>query len=188
MAVPTNYTTADLTGKFTVAKDISDTPDEMLAAQGFGWLKRKAIGVAYITLTIKNYKDANGVEHLDCAQHLTGGIPANNEERTLNWDEKSYSDFNFGHVRDKAKRITDINEIQDEFLKTGWTADTLEHGVVQTVMTSDTPKSGRTWVWNQIWGVEEVNGERRFVRRMLLTDKDGKRITKRIVLDYLGAP
>ncbi|KAI3615589.1 lccl domain-containing protein [Moniliophthora roreri] len=187
MAVPANFTTRDFTGKFTVAnKGISDSPDEVLAAQGFGWLKRKAIGLAYVTLSVKNYKDANGVEHLDVGQALTGGIPANSEERALDWEEKRYNDVHFGHVIDKAKRVTDLNELDDDHLKQGWTKDSLEHGLIETYVVSDTPKSGRSWINIQVWGIEEINGERRFVRRIVLTDKDGKHIAIRMVFDYLG--
>uniref|UniRef100_A0A0W0FGZ1 Uncharacterized protein n=1 Tax=Moniliophthora roreri TaxID=221103 RepID=A0A0W0FGZ1_MONRR len=146
MAVPTEFTILDITGKFVMNKTLSDPTDDILAAQGVGWMKRKAIGLATLTLFVKHYKDDNGVEHIDIDQVLTGRIPGTREERTLNWTERENEDHVFGPVVGKSRRIKDLSEIEDDFLKTGWTPDSLEHGLVQSWVESDTPQSGRTWI------------------------------------------
>ncbi|KAK7059105.1 hypothetical protein VNI00_001730 [Paramarasmius palmivorus] len=188
MAVPTEFTILDITGKFVMNKTLSDPTDDILAAQGVGWMKRKAIGLATITLFIKHYKDDNGVEHIDINQTLTGGIPGTREERTLTWTERENEDHVFGSVIGKSRRLKDLGEIDDDFLKTGWTPDSLEHGLVQSYVESNTPKSGRTWIAVQLWGIEEINGERRYVRHVHFTGPDGKIIKARLVYDYRDIP
>lgn len=56
-------------------KKLSDPrSDDILAAQGVGWMKRKAIQLATITLTVKHFKDDKSVENINIDQALTGGI------------------------------------------------------------------------------------------------------------------
>lgn len=56
------------------------------------------IGLATITLYVKHYKDDDSVEHIDIKQTLTGGIEGTEENRTLDWKERSVEDRVFGHV------------------------------------------------------------------------------------------
>lgn len=131
-------------------KTISDqSTDQILTLQGVGWLKRKAISYGTLTLTIKHYKDDAGVEHIDIDQTLTGGIPGTRETRTLTWTERENEDHIFGHVIGKSRRVK-AEELGEEFLKKNWTSDTFEHGVVQSYVESDTPKSGTSWIANQV--------------------------------------
>jgi hypothetical protein len=116
--------------------------------QGVGWFTRKVIDMSSITLAVKHYKDNGGVEHIDIDQTLIG-IPGTSEKRTLWWKERENYDHIFGHVKGKSRRIK-VDELDLEFLKTGWTADTIEHGVVQSYVESDTPKSGTVWIGNQV--------------------------------------
>jgi len=167
-------------------KTISDqSTDQILALQGVGWLKRKAIAYGTLTLAIKHYKDDGGIEHIDIDQTLTGGIPGTSEKRTLTWTERENDDHIFGHVLGKSRRIK-AEELEDEFLKNHWTSETLEHGVVQSYVESDTPKSGTTWIANQTWGIEEIDGERRYSRHIKFTGPEGEDIECRLVYDYLG--
>lgn len=57
----------------------------MLTLQGVGWFTRKAIQLATVTLDINQYRDDNGVEHIDIEQTATGGIKGTTENRTLDW-------------------------------------------------------------------------------------------------------
>lgn len=119
--------------------------------QGIGWLKRKAIALATITIFLKHYKDDTGVEHIDIEQTMTGGIPASNENRTLDWTPREVEDKTFGHVIGKSRR-TNVDDLDIDFLKKGWTSDTLTHGLVQSYVESNTPKSGISWIGNQVCG------------------------------------
>jgi hypothetical protein len=42
------------------------------------------------------------------------------------------------------------------------------------------------WVQHQTWGLEELDGERRYVRRIVVT-KGHKRETARLIFDWEGA-
>lgn len=52
-------------------------------------------------------------------------------------------------MKGKSRRVK-VEELDIAFLKEGWTADTIEHGVVQSHVESDTPKSERVWIANQV--------------------------------------
>ncbi|KAH9486607.1 hypothetical protein JR316_0000672 [Psilocybe cubensis] len=188
MAVPSDFTVLDISGKFVMNKTLSDQrTDTILQLQGVSWLKRKAISIGTITLAIKHYKDEDGVEHIDIDQTLTGGIPGTRETRTLWWKERQNEDHLFGAVIGKSRRVK-AEELDIPFLQGPWTADTLEHGLIQSYVESDTPKSGTTWIANQTWGIEEIDGERRYVRHVKFTGPKAEDIEAKLVYDYAPAP
>lgn len=169
MAAPATITTLDLSGKFVMVcllyvdllitrcihlftpqnKTLSNSTDKMLELQGVGWLKRKAIALATITLNINHYKDDGGVEHIDIDQILTGGIPGTTEKRSLNWTFHEHEDHVFGAIIGKSRR-SKVEDIEEPFLKEGWLPDTIEHGVIESYVESDTPKSNTTWNVSQV--------------------------------------
>lgn len=187
MAVPAGLTILDLSGKFTMNKELSETDktDVILGLQGVGWLKRKAISMGTLTLYIKHGKDEAGVETFNIDQTLTGGIPGTSEQRILSWEERAVDDATFGAVLTKARRVQ-TSELTTEWLKMNWTTDTVANGLVQIVSKSDTPKSGYTWDADQTWGIEEVNGERRYTRHVVFRGPKEEVIESRLVYDYLG--
>ncbi|KAF7320381.1 hypothetical protein MKEN_00822900 [Mycena kentingensis (nom. inval.)] len=185
MAVPAEFSILDISGTFTMNTTLSGETDSILALQGVGWLKRKAIQIGTITLSIKHYKDEAGEEHIDISQTITGGIPGTTENRHLTWTERAHEDHLFGPVVGKSRRVK-VSEIDDEFLVKNWSADTIEHGVVQSYVESDTPKSGTTWIANQLWGIQEINGERRYARNLHFTGPKGEDIERTLVYDYHG--
>ncbi|KDR78778.1 hypothetical protein GALMADRAFT_244322 [Galerina marginata CBS 339.88] len=186
MAVPADLTVLDISGKYTMNKTLSDQrTDTILQLQGVGWLKRTAISMGTLTISIKHYKDDDGVEHIDIDQVLTGGIPGTSETRTLWWKERENEDHVFGHVIGKSRRVK-VDKLDVAFLQTGWTADTLEHGLIQSHVESNTPKSGVTWIANQTWGIEDIDGERRYARHVKFTGPGGEDIEARLVYDYVG--
>lgn len=46
-----------------------------------------------------------------------------------------------------------LEEVEEEFLREGWTEETGVDGAVDTCARSDTPKSGKTWSSEQVGGV-----------------------------------
>ncbi|KAF8213206.1 hypothetical protein K438DRAFT_1706868 [Mycena galopus ATCC 62051] len=184
MAVPASFTILDLSGKFVMNKSLSDDPDPILAGQGMSWVTRKIIKVATVTLAIKHDKNEEGVERIVIDQTLTGGIPGSKEERTLSWTERHTSDPLFGAVVGRSKRCQ-VSELEEEFLKKNWTADTVEHGVVLSWVESDTPVSKKTWSASQTWGIQEIEGQRRHARNIKFTTS-GKDIEATLVYDYVG--
>ncbi|KAJ7487447.1 hypothetical protein B0H11DRAFT_2407830 [Mycena galericulata] len=185
MAVPPELTILDISGKFVMNKGLSGDTDTILSLQGVGWFTRKAISLGTVTLFIKHYKDDEGHEHVDIDQVLTGGIEGTREERTLIWTEHNNEDHLFGHVIGKSRRVQ-ASELEIEFLKKDWTADTLEHGLIESYVYSDTPKSGKTWIADQTWGIQDINDERRYVRHVKFTGPKAEDIECLLVYDYLG--
>lgn len=185
MAAPSSLTTLDLSGQYVMNKSLSDSTDEILRLQGVSWFTRKAIGIATLTLSVKHYKDDAGVEHIDVDQTLTGGIKGTTEIRVLNWEAREHEDHIFGFVVGRSRRIR-VEDIEHEFLRVGWLPDTTEHGAINSYVESDTPKSGTSWTAEQIWGFEEVNGERRYVRHVRFIGPGGENIQARLVYDYSG--
>ncbi|KAG2159701.1 uncharacterized protein EDB93DRAFT_8076 [Suillus bovinus] len=187
MAAPAEVTNKNLTGKYVMSKYLSDDTDDILKLQGVSWFKRRAISMFTLTLSVKHYTDEGGKEHIDVGQTLSGGIKGTNEDRTLDWEARGEIDDVFGAVIGQSKKVK-VEEVDDEFLNSGWTEDTVEDGLVLAVDWSDTPKSGMDWRAEMIWGFEILNGERRHARRLKFTssnNKDGP-IFKRLYYDYVG--
>ena len=103
-----------------------------------------------ISLDINHYKADDGEEHIDIVQTLTGGFTST-ENRTLSWKEREVDDRVFGAVVGRSRRCTpeELNGLE-EYLIRGWTDDTYQLGLVQAYTKSDTPKSGTTWIGNQV--------------------------------------
>ncbi|TFK77238.1 hypothetical protein BDN72DRAFT_890999 [Pluteus cervinus] len=184
MAVPQSLTNRDLSGIFVMNKTLSGSTDELLRLQGVGWFIRKAIAIATITLYVKHYIDADGLEHIDIDQTLTGGIPGTTEKRELDWTERDHKDHIFGAVKGKDRRVK-VDELEDDFLKLGWTEDSLEDGLIQSYSESDTARSGTSWIANQTWGFEMIQGEKRHSRHVKFTGPGGEDIEVTLVYDYL---
>ncbi|KAK2463834.1 hypothetical protein APHAL10511_004139 [Amanita phalloides] len=116
----------------------------------------------------------------------TGGLATTTEVRALVWTEAEHEDVVFGSVLAKARRCSEeeVNsEVKEPFLAQGWTAETHKYGLIQSYIRSNTRKSGFTWSANEVWGVEEINGRKRFTRRIHFTAQR-KVITARLVYDY----
>ncbi|THH18405.1 hypothetical protein EW146_g2555 [Bondarzewia mesenterica] len=184
MAAPATLTTLDLSGKYTMNKTLSGSTDEILRLQGVGWFTRKAIGLATLTLVVTHYKDDDGVEHIDIDQTLTGGVKGTTELRVLDWQPREHEDHIFGYVVGKSKRVK-VDDIEDEFMKANWLPDTVDHGAVNSYVESDTPKSGTSWIAEQVWGFEEINKERRYVRHVNFTGPESQNIQVVLVYDYI---
>ncbi|KDR69577.1 hypothetical protein GALMADRAFT_255791 [Galerina marginata CBS 339.88] len=186
MAVPAELTVLDISGKYVMNKTLSDSrTDTILQLEGVSWLKRKAVGLGTVTLSIKHYKNEDGVEHIDIDQTLTGGIQGASELRTLQWKGQEDEHPLFGAVIGKSRRVK-AEELDIAFLQSDWTADTLEHGLIQAYIESNTVKSRTTWIANQTWGIEVINGERRYVRHVKFTGPKGEDIEAKFVYDYVG--
>ncbi|TFK71854.1 hypothetical protein BDN72DRAFT_816731 [Pluteus cervinus] len=185
MAVPESLTTRDLSAVYVLNKALTpgDKTDEILRLQGVGWLTRKAINLATVTLYVKHYSE-DSLEHIDIDQALTGGIGASAELRVLDWTKREKEDRIFGHVLSKSRRIQ-VNELGEGYLKKGWTEDTVQNGLIQSYVESDTPKSHTTWAANQTWGIEVIQGERRYTRHVHFSA--GKEVIEvTMVYDYFG--
>ncbi|PGH09081.1 hypothetical protein GX51_00834 [Blastomyces parvus] len=98
MAAPNTITIHNLNGTWVMDKSISNDPDGIFKLQGMSWLTRKAIGLATVTLKIKQTKNAQGADELAIDQLLTGGVKGTSEHRVLDWSERDHADHIFGDV------------------------------------------------------------------------------------------
>ncbi|THH34032.1 hypothetical protein EUX98_g182 [Antrodiella citrinella] len=183
MAIPESMTTLNLSGKYIMNKTLSDDPDEILRLQGVSWFTRRAISMATIYQSMKHYKDDSDVEHLDIDQVLSGGVAASTELRTLDWKERETAHSLFGAVLGRSRRVK-LQDLEDEYLKQGWLPSVETDGAIQGIAQSDTAKSGTTWDSDQIFGLEEINGEKRHTRHIHFTGPGGESILARMVYDY----
>jgi hypothetical protein len=90
--------------------------------QGIGWMTRKAISWATITLHTKQYVEESKT-HIDIEQTATGGVKGTTENRTLDWNERSHSDYMFGDLKGRSEWIAPGSEKWDAlegFMKDGW--------------------------------------------------------------------
>lgn len=49
----------------------------------------------------------------------------------------------------KSRRLK-VEDVEYEWHKENWSADTYEHGAIESYVESDTPKSGTKWVADQV--------------------------------------
>lgn len=176
-------------------KTLSDPFDPVLALQGIGWLTRKAIGAASVTLHVKQYTLEDGTtEKIDIDQVLSGGLKGSVEERTLDWEWRGHTDYLFGTVKGHNRYNTlaavleeakgkGVTEEDAKFLTEGWLKETEEGEVMEGFVENE----GSGWTAWQIWGFAEIGGQRKYVRRIVVR-KTGKEEFKRVrlVYDYAG--
>jgi hypothetical protein len=67
----------------------------------------------------------------------------------LDWTVRENNNGLFGPVLGKFRRVR-IDEFDDQYLRNGWLSDTEEHGAIDVYTESDTPKSKKTWIANQV--------------------------------------
>ncbi|KAJ7115169.1 hypothetical protein C8R44DRAFT_739777 [Mycena epipterygia] len=186
MAAPASVTIADLSGKWSINKSLSDLAaiDKTLEAQGLGAPERAAVAAAEATLAFKHYKNADGVEQYDVevvSDTRVQGVVMPGETRLLTWTDATMDSPIFGKLVVKTRRAK-AAEIGDAYLTEGWSADTLEHGLIQSEAHS---AGGINWTYNQTWGFEDVSGKRHHTRRGKFTGPTGQVIESRVVYDYV---
>ena len=193
MAAPPESNCKNLTGKFVLNKTISDDIDALLILQGIGWWTRKAIGLATVVLTVKEYTK-DGLIHIDITQ-VASGLSTTQEDRVLNWTEVLHDDKIFGQVRGKSRMFK-----KDSFSMAGSGGPddaTFLQGLKLKDMTTDTAfvddehvqsyvesvKGG--WTAEQVWGFETIDGKKYYTRRVVA--RKGDKVERvRLVYDYKG--
>ena len=141
---------------------------------------RKAISFATVTLTVKQYiSSSDSLTHIDILQVATGGVSSTTENRTLDWEWRDHTDKIFGTLKGRSRwvKLGDVDD--DAFLKEGY--DDMEGEHVQSYVENEE----KGWTADQVWGFEEINGERRYVRHVVVRKgEDWKQA--RLVYDYQG--
>ncbi|KAK8050242.1 hypothetical protein PG994_011972 [Apiospora phragmitis] len=206
MAAPASKTIGDLNGTWVMNKNLSDNTEPGLALQGIGYLTRKAIGFATVTLAVKQYRGpplppSTGGEcvRIDIEQTATGGIKGTTENRCADGEQRSHSDWLFGTVDshshfvaagDDLRKAVSGHGVDDagaDYLAANWLADEAEKtgpdGAAHLVSVAHNQKDG--WIAVQVWGFQNIGGERRYARSIVLKKGD-KKVEMRLVYDYVS--
>ncbi|KAI0906905.1 hypothetical protein F4823DRAFT_605282 [Ustulina deusta] len=193
MAAPASKTIDDLSGKWVLNKTLSDPTDPALALQGVGWLLRKAIGAATVSITVKHYVDETGTTTIEIDQSASG-LAGTKETRRLDWTAREHKDFIFGRVDGRSKLVSAAELAaligpDGEARRAAWVddsgflADGWEEAETAFVLSQVTADGG--WFATQAWGFQDVGGERRYVRNVVVAKGDRFENFK-MVYDYIS--
>ena len=86
----------------------------------------------------------------------------------------------FGEVLGKSRWIA-LRDVEDAYLRAGWGEEMNRDGAM--AMESHVKSVGNGWTAVQIWGFEEVDGERRYTRHVVVTKGD-QRIEAKLIYDF----
>ena len=178
MAVPPEVTIHNLTGSYTINNALSDSSQQVLKMQKVGFLVRQAVAYSTVTVTMQQYTDSDGKPHLDQDQLSTGGMK-NFEDRVMDWVWTEKSNWIWGKVRGRG-HYTKLAEIDDPYLREGWTEECVNGDVVEGVAESVTD----SWKARQVWGFATIDGQRRHVRKIHAKRPGWKDLRIRMVYDW----
>jgi len=171
-------TTKDLSGTYCMNRKISGDTDECLSMQGVGWMTRKTLSYATVTVKLTHTTNDAGVETIQVDNTVTGGIKGSSETRILDWEWRSQTDHVWGTFKSRARRVN-IADVEVEYLKTGW-----EEGT-ESLIEIESDSTEKNWSAVQTWGFQIINGERRYARQVKLTaKKPAKTIECRMAYDF----
>jgi hypothetical protein len=174
-AVPPTATVANMSGTYNMNKTLSDSHEDTLKLQNVGWIVRKVAANSAISITMKDYVEADGVRRIDLDQTSTGGMK-NGEERWLDYQWKEKDDQIGGKVKGRCKECP-LSEIDEPYLKEGF--EESEPNTVYQEIESVADK----WKVRQTWGFGVIDGQRRHIRR-IITEKGSESKKIRLVYDW----
>ena len=154
--------------------------------QSIGWLLRKAISYATITLDATHYEDPapESAFHLDISTTVTGGIKTTVEKRVLDWTYREHADNIFGNLKGRS-RLVKLHDVEDDVGGDGWIKQGWEEAGGE-FLESWVKNEEYGWTAHQIWGFDvKDKGERKYVRRIVVRKGDEVK-NARMVYDYLG--
>ncbi|KAJ7108816.1 hypothetical protein C8R44DRAFT_680270 [Mycena epipterygia] len=188
MAVPPHFTTMNLSARFILNHTLTDSGalEELLLKQGISDPElRRAI--THGVLSFNHYKDDDGDERIWVAQELDGrSEKISHTDHPLDWRDRAQNDPLFGPVVRRIRR-TKTHGLEPQFLRRGWTPDTLKYGVLHSHYVCARGDI-RAWTTVETWGIEEIEGERRFARHVRICEPDEKsHLEARLVYDYVEA-
>ncbi|KAJ5544660.1 hypothetical protein N7535_006947 [Penicillium sp. DV-2018c] len=212
MAAPTDITIKNLNGTWELDTTKSNPTDPILALQGMGWLMRKTLSLATVTIHVHQYQDKENpsVTAIDAQQVITGGIKGSTEERRLDWEPRERDDPVFGRVSSRSRFVSGKAEgdaVRPVLEVNTSTGNAEEDAKVQKFLTGEVLADGSKsdgfvgeegegaflqtlsrnlesgWTAEQVWGFEIVDGERLHARRIVVA-KDGKVEYARLVYTF----
>ncbi|KAK6542618.1 hypothetical protein TWF694_006562 [Orbilia ellipsospora] len=169
-------------------KTLSSTSeyDEILIGQGVGWVTRKTLTRATVTLYITDPpplpSSPSGVESFEISKSITGGMKGTTENRVLdNIERGPLNDPLLGDIVNKSKRLskTDLMAFNyafnNLFLWEGLEDESFAYngGIILSEDWSWTQTAVRKWRTVQVWGIIVINGDRKLINRVCFTDGEG---------------
>ncbi|CAH0051961.1 unnamed protein product [Clonostachys solani] len=184
MAAPATKTSQDLSGQWGLNKQLSDNPEPVLQLQGIGFLTRKAIGVASISIEINQYNDTptppstftDPATFLSVSQSASG-LKGTSELRVLDDEIRDHTDWLFGSLKCHSRWVNVDEIIENDWLKHDW-----EEG--ERLVRTHVKNHKNGWEAIQICGFEVINSERRYCSRTFITKGD-QSATCRLVYNYV---
>ncbi|KAI5304656.1 hypothetical protein KEM56_006187 [Ascosphaera pollenicola] len=205
MAAPSEITIKNLNCVFVMDKTLGDDPEDIFVLQGMGFVMRKTLRYATVTLHMTETEE-NGVAVVTSAQTITGGIAGTTEVRVLDWQPRDHEDSVFGKVDGKTRWVEANGNVPEVEVQTS-VPDAKEMEAIQKFLRGEILADGKPtdgfvvdeqnnsflqswvkskdngWTAEQIWGFEMINGERRHTRRAVVAK--GKKVVKaRLVYTY----
>ncbi|KAL2860975.1 uncharacterized protein BJX67DRAFT_386132 [Aspergillus lucknowensis] len=214
MAIPQDITLKTLKGSWTLDKSISDDMDGMLKLQGVGWLTRKGISAARLTLSFTSTVEpspssGSPVLHLTMRQTLSGGIPGSTEERITDWTERERSNHIYGDVLSRSKLIKgvrgDDGAVRPDLTMMSKPSNNAIGEEVTNFLRGGVPHLGEAekddltdlyihdfgrneasgWTAEQIWCIETIDSQPYLTRRVAVVRDDGYELA-RLVYKFSG--
>ncbi|KAJ2892200.1 hypothetical protein MKZ38_010136 [Zalerion maritima] len=209
MAAPQTKTLKDLSGNWSQNKSLSDSPEPCLSLQGISWMLRKAVSMASISLSVKQYTapasapadpsfpQNQKVTHVDIEQ-VAAGLSGTTELRCLDNEFRPHEDWLFGKVKGRSSWIATRDIVKET--GDGWLASGEGEDGKGEWLEGDDEKSGpegekhmlshvesvdNGWTATQIWGFMMVDGKRMYARK-IVAKKGSQRVAIRLVYDFVG--
>ncbi|KAF1983837.1 hypothetical protein K402DRAFT_465708 [Aulographum hederae CBS 113979] len=175
MAAPDSIGMQNITGSYTMNKDLSDDNESILSLQGVGFLMRKAMKIGTLTLNVTHTIDEDGNHTLATTAVPSGGFKGHTSARKLDGKQMQQKDFLFGEC-DVVPGVSKPSELEDEWLKEGWVEDLVFEETVEN------KKGG--WKNHNCSGFRIVNGQKHYCNRSRVTTEKGKNETAMNVYNF----
>ena len=188
MACPADITGYTTQAKWTMNQKLSGDSDPILSAQGVGYLKRKAIGLATVVVTNTN-SEVNGVTVIKSSSSASG-LPGAQEEVTLDGTPRSSDHSIYGKIKTtgSAKKP---EEISNKFLTEGMLPDSFDsEGRLLYIQSEADASAGNKlgWTAEVTSGFQNIDvggkTEKRWVRVNAFKDGKGKEMNIKLIYDF----
>ncbi|KAI9368484.1 hypothetical protein BJX61DRAFT_546496 [Aspergillus egyptiacus] len=198
-----------LNGNWVMEKSLSTGVDAIFKLQGVSWPLRKALSLAtgYTDISVHPQNEETDLAGtvIESTQTATGGLAGAQERRVLDWAPEDHKDYVFGRVQNQNRAVFGSDgpcpelevqlETSDEKVKKFLRGEVLEDGSASAGFVLEGPSEKRRDVWvhavgrnddngwtsEQVWGFEEINGQRCHTRRVVVMNKKGQIAMARIV-------
>ena len=187
MAAPADLTFeslgSHLPAQFVLNSQRSTDHTEILKLQGVNYLIRTASASATIYLTITSFPP-DQVKMKQTA--MSSKLPGTEEDYPLDWTWRGSKNALFGDVEGRA-RLIGVTEAKDQGGVVSGQIDWMwgEGEEEKLLQVEGKVKSGK-WEARHLLGFENLEGEKRFTRRVFVKNDEGEELRGVMVWDWAG--